>query len=69
MSSEINRMRLKRERPDVLITPDLDYLGLFDFHRYYLGMKEGERAACEEVEKIERFMKRKRRFTFGRKEE
>ena len=64
MSSEINRMRLKRERPDVLITPDLDYFGLFDFHRYYLGVKEGERAAFEEIEKIERFMKRKETFNF-----
>lgn len=68
MSAEINRMRLKRERPDILITPDLDYLGLFDFYRYNLGVKEGERAACEEIDRIERFIKRKGRFTFGRKE-
>jgi len=67
MSAEINRMRLRRERPDVLITPDLDYFGLFDFHRYFLGVKEGERAAFEEVGKIERFIKRKKRFLFGQK--
>jgi NTE family protein len=66
MSSEINRMRLKRERPDVLITPDLDYFGLFDFHRYFLGVKEGERAAFEEMGRIERFIKRKKRFSFGK---
>ena len=57
MEIQINKMRMKSEKPDVIIKPELNDLGLFDFHKYRLGVNEGERATWEVIRKIERFIK------------
>lgn len=57
METQINKMRMKSEKPDVIITPELNGLGLFDFHKYSLGLKEGERATWEVIRRIEKFVK------------
>ncbi len=57
METQINKMRMKSEKPDVIITPELNGLGLFDFHKYNLGVKEGERATWEVIRRIEKFVK------------
>jgi predicted acylesterase/phospholipase RssA len=45
MESLINRDRIAHEKPDVIITPALDEVGRFDFHKYGFAVREGERAA------------------------
>jgi len=45
MESIISRDRIAVEKPDVIITPALDEVGRFDFHKYEVGVREGERAA------------------------
>ncbi|MBN1881652.1 MAG: patatin-like phospholipase family protein [Deltaproteobacteria bacterium] len=45
MESIISRDRLAAEKPDVIITPNLDELGRFDFHKHEVGVREGSRAA------------------------
>jgi len=45
MESLINRDRIAREEPDVIITPALEELGRLDFDKYEIGVREGERAA------------------------
>lgn len=45
MESLINRDRIAHEKPDVIIRPALDEVGRFDFHKYEVGVREGERAA------------------------
>jgi len=45
MEAIIGRDRLATEKPDVIITPALDELGRFDFHKHAVGVREGARAA------------------------
>ena len=56
MGTEINAMRMHRENPEIVISPMVNHLGLLDFHKYSLGVIEGERAAREELFHIKRLL-------------
>ena len=65
METTISQMRLKRERPDIVIKPMVDELGLLDYFKYQKGFEEGERAAWESLKRVETFLRRneKKRIT------
>ena len=54
VQDRIARSRLAGDPPDVMISPKLHGLGLFDFHRAEELIKRGETAARREVEDIQR---------------
>ena len=61
MEASIKTMRLKSEKPDIIIRPDIFDVGLFEFHKYRLGVSRGEEAAKGVLNKIDRFVKRRER--------
>ncbi|MBN1572058.1 MAG: patatin-like phospholipase family protein [Deltaproteobacteria bacterium] len=61
MEALVNTMRLKSEKPDIIIKPDVFDLGLFEFYKYKLGVSRGEEAAKGVLNKIDRFVKRRER--------
>lgn len=61
MEGSIKDMRLKNEKPDVIISPDIFDVGLFEFHKHKLGVAKGEEAAKGVLNKIDRFVKMKER--------
>ncbi len=66
MEASISEMRMKNEKPDVIIKPDIFDVGLFEFHRYKLGVFRGEQAAKGVLKKIDRFVRRKERMLINR---
>lgn len=57
MQVHITRSRLAGEPPDVLITPQLGYLGVMDYHRAAEAIREGREAAELAVPIIRRLLK------------
>lgn len=52
MEKEITASRLKRDKPDILIRPDLSDIGFMEFHKAEQCMREGRRAALEKKDEI-----------------
>jgi NTE family protein len=61
MEASIKNMRMKNEKPDIIISPDIFDVGLFEFHKHKLGVAKGEEAAKGVLNKIDRFVKRRER--------
>jgi NTE family protein len=57
MEVEIAKMKIKSEKPDIVINPELSGIGLFDFHKYRQGVKGGERAVWNVMRKVERLVR------------
>jgi NTE family protein len=53
----ITRSRLAGEPPDVLITPELGYLGVMDYHHAAEAINRGREAAEHAVPMIRRQLK------------
>lgn len=66
MEASISNMRMKNEKPDVIIKPDIFNVGLFDFHKYKLGVFRGEQAAKGVLNKIDRFVRRKEKMLINK---
>ncbi len=56
MESQIVGMRMKTERPDVIIKPQVEDMGTYDFHRYAEGVDRGRSAAGLIVSKIRKYI-------------
>lgn len=53
MQDRITRARLAGDPPDILISPRIANVGLFDFHRAAETIEHGRRAAERAIESIE----------------
>jgi len=56
MESQIVEMRMKTERPDVIVKPQVEDIGTYDFHRYLEGVERGLAAAEQIMPKIEKYV-------------
>jgi NTE family protein len=65
MESLVVGMRMKTERPDVIIKPDVSDLGTYDFHRYRDGFDRGSTATRVVVPRIGRYLKLKKGLIEG----
>jgi NTE family protein len=57
MESQIVDMRMKTERPDIVVTPRVEDIGTFDFYRYREGFNRGMTAAEQVMPRIRRYFK------------
>ena len=57
LTSELAKSKLKEHKPSVVIRPDLDDVGLFDFHKLRKCIKKGELAAQRHIGEIEKLAK------------
>jgi len=57
MESQIVDMRMKTESPDLIVKPDVEDIGTYDFHRYREGADRGEFAAGRVISKLSRYIK------------
>ncbi|MDL1970197.1 MAG: patatin-like phospholipase family protein [Candidatus Desulfofervidaceae bacterium] len=55
MEQQITRYRLSVNEPEVIIQPDVGYIGFLDFHRAPETIAEGYRAAMEKIVKIKSY--------------
>lgn len=55
MESQIVGMRMKTERPDVIVKPQVEDIGTYDFHRYREGADRGASAVGQTVSKIGKY--------------
>jgi NTE family protein len=60
MEAAINKVRIIKEKPDLVITPALDEVGTFDFYKYDLGVVGGEEAAWSALSNIEKVVRKRR---------
>jgi NTE family protein len=56
MESQIVDMRMKTERPDVIVKPSVEDIGTYDFHRYQEGVQRGESATEQVFPRIRRYI-------------
>jgi NTE family protein len=59
MESQVVGMRMKSERPDLIIRPQVIGLGTYDFHRYQEGVDCGTAAVQEAVPSLGRYFRLK----------
>ncbi len=59
MEHMILSLRLKESPPDILITPEVDDFQFFDFNKADIIIKEGEKAAVEQMPNLNTFLKGK----------
>lgn len=69
MESQIIDMRMKNESPDVVIKPEVEDIGTYDFHRYREGVDRGKTAAGMALAKISRYVSVDRSGSAARPEE
>ncbi len=63
MESQVVGMRMKSEKPDLIIRPHVSGLGTYDFHRYQEGVGCGSAAVQEAVPKLGRYFRLKNLLT------
>jgi NTE family protein len=57
MESQIVDMRMKAERPDLVVKPRVEDIGTFDFYRYREGVDRGITAAEQVMPRIRKYFK------------
>jgi NTE family protein len=63
MESQIVGMRMKTERPDVIVKPQVEDIGTYDFHRYAEGLDRGLSAAELIVSKLRNYVTIERKLS------
>ncbi len=56
MEAQIVDMRMKTERPDVIVKPAVEDIGTYDFHRYQEGLQRGESATEQKFSRIGKYI-------------
>jgi NTE family protein len=56
MESQIVDMRMKTERPDIIIKPAVEDIGTYDFHRYQEGVQRGMSATEQIFSRIRKYI-------------
>ncbi len=57
MEQEITVYRLTIDKPDIVIRPQVGYIGFMDFHKAASGIAEGYRAAMEKIVQIKSYVR------------
>ena len=66
MENEILSLRLKEDKPDVLISPDVGFLKPLEYYRAKEAISAGERATKDALPEIKQMLSKKRRFRWKR---
>jgi predicted acylesterase/phospholipase RssA len=57
MESQIVGMRMKTERPDIVVKPVVEDIGTYDFHRYQEGVERGQTATEKIFPRIRKYIR------------
>ena len=57
MTNELTQCKLELNKPDIIISPQIDNITLFDFHKVREGIKAGEYAARRQLKAIKKLAK------------
>jgi NTE family protein len=55
--NELTKSKLIEHKPDIIIRPNIDKIGMFDFHKYKSAVKAGEYATRRHISKIKKLAK------------
>ncbi len=62
MESQIVGMRMKTERPDLIVRPQVEDLGTYDFHRYREGVDRGLSATEQVIPRIRKYIRAEKKL-------
>ncbi|MCK4296548.1 MAG: hypothetical protein KAX28_07850 [Candidatus Marinimicrobia bacterium] len=66
MENEILSLRLKEDKPDVLISPEVGFLKPLEYYRAKEAILAGESATRDILPEIKQMLSKKRRFRWKR---